>query len=339
MKLFKKGCFREEDYMYSSAKLAAMSLSLIGDDTLAALCACPGAPEMFSRLGESGITPEYTDGRPDIEKTLTGYLAGKYSVLSEFIPDKEPAQIMLARYDCHNLKAAIKCGVLGIDPAPFFIGCGSVPAADIAAMAESGDFSGLDEAMAEAAKAAREAAMSLAPARYADALLDAACFECMKRAADRLGCEPVSSLLSLKADLTNFVTALRILKFGNPETAADLRTDSFVTGGKIAASAFASAADRESALKLVSAVLGEEESEKLASVVASADIDGVGTACDRIFLCRAASVCAMRLTGIYPVIDYVIKLEYCVKNLRIIYYGLESGRDGASIGEELRTIV
>ena len=339
MKLFKKKKYREEEYMYSSAKLASMSRSLIGDDSLVSLCSCDSAEKMFERLPEFGIHPEYTGSRPDIEKTLTLYLAGRYSELAGFLPDSEPAEIMRSRYDCHNLKAAIKCRVLGIPAEPFFISCGSVSPQKIEAMTESGDYSSLSPAFAEAAAAAREAADALAPARYSDALLDRACFANMKDAADRLGCEPVSSLLSFKADLTNFVTALRILRMKNPNAAGEMKNDSFVPGGKIDSALFAGVSGASEAFSLLGRVLSEAEAERLAPAVSAGDVDRIGAEADRLFLRRAAEFCRRRLIGIYPVIDYMIKLEYGQKNLRIIYYGLESGKSGPSIGEELRLIV
>lgn len=333
----KKGTYREEDYMYSSAKLASMSRSLISADALAGLCSSGDAGRMFDRLGEFGITPVRTDGRPDIESSLTGFLAGRYEELASFLPDAGPCRIMRSRYDCHNLKTAIKCRALGIPADQFFIDCGSISAEKIIQMTDSGDYSELPSAYAAAAAEARRAADSRAPARYSDALLDAACFTDMKECADAFGCEPVSDLLSLKADLTNCVTALRIVRMKNAAAAEGLRTDSFVSGGKISPDVFRAASSRDEATSALSAVLTSDEMDLIPSE--DAGIEAAGAAFDRIFLARALSLCRRRLTGIYPVIDYVIRLEYEVKNLRIIYYGLESGKDAGSIGEELRISV
>jgi len=333
----RKGSYREEDYMYSSAKLASMSRSLISADTLAGLCSSGDAERMFDRLGEFGITPVRTGGKPDIESSLTGFLAGRYEELASFLPDAGPCRIMRSRYDCHNLKAAIKCRSLGIPADQFFIDCGSFPAEKIAKMTDGGDYSELPAAYAGAAAEARRAADSRAPARYSDALLDAACFTDMKESADALGCVPVSDLLSLKADLTNFITTLRIIRMKNEAAAEGLKADSFVPGGAVSTDVFRAASSRGEAISALSAVLTEDEIGRIPSD--DAGIEAAGTACDRIFLWRALSLCRRRLTGIYPVIDYVIRLEYEVKNLRIIYYGLESGRDAGSIGEELRIIV
>lgn len=326
--------------MYSAAKLAALEGTLIKDDFLVALCGASYPDEFQSRLREDGITPRYAAGAFDAELTLTSYLSEKYELLAGFIPDPEPRLILQARYDFHNIKTAVKCRLLGIDPSPYFIDCGTVPPDKIAGMAKSRDWSELPDGMREAATAADKETTGSARPRQADVILDSACFSYMKKLADGFGCRPVSRLLSLKSDLTNLVTRLRIFRISNKPAVERFLKDSFVAGGKVSLKKLASCAGPEEVFGLYADILTPGELAALSySSSQGSDPGAASAACDRVFLSRAEECGRTSQLGIYPLIRFLTRTEYGVKNLRLICAGLESGKSAEALREELIILV
>lgn len=343
--------YSENEYMFTSAKIAAMSAGLIGRDRLLSLTDETDAEAVTERLKEFGYgvsgdreisedTGVETGASVDAEKLLTDKLSAVYGEITEFCPDKELLDLIRLRYDCHNVKTAVKCGYLGVDPAPYMIDCGSVPAATVAEAAkkkEKGCWDFLPENTFAAAEKASEELDVSGSARTVDALLDAACFADMLDYAARVGFAPAERMLKVRVDTTNIMSVLRIMRIKNPDTAASLREDSVYDGGYIPAKLLKKAGSPADLAELA----GDAGYELLAETLKNAAPDGASLErasadADREFLRKLASETEFRMLGAYQLMDYVVSLEYEIKNLRIILSGKQSGMDPQTIRERLR---
>lgn len=334
------GKYSEYDYMFSAAKLAVMLTSLAGPEKLEPMVEARTLSEAADRLSEFGITPVRTPNGLDVEATLTEFTAGKYALLREFCPDSELVDVCRLRYDCHNVKTAIKCRALGADAAKFVIDCGTIPAAQVITAAteyREGAFGFLPEKMAAAADRAVAELDATGAARTVDVLLDAACFADMKSAADAVGFAPACELVRRKIDLTNLLSVLRIGRIRRAETAASLLADSLVEGGTISTDRLRAAADPAAV-----ALLAEEggfartaQAIRTAGTGASV-LETVAAAADADFLARVRELTHFRQLGAYPLVAYVIGLEYEIKNVRIILSGKQTGADAQTIRDRLR---
>lgn len=332
--------YSEGNYMFCAARLACALGGLAGAEKLDPLADAPSFTEAAERLAELGITPVRDAGGINVEATLTEFTAAKYAELEEYCPDSELVDISRLRYDCHNVKTVIKCRALKTDAAKYVIDCGTVPAARIISAAEKfteGAFAFLSPNMAAAADRALRELDATGSARVVDVLLDAACFADMRAYADAVGFDPVCRLVRMKIDLTNIVTALRLLRIRDSDTAAALMKDSFIEGGSIPVTALCAVKKPESV-----AMLAEEAgyaSLALAVRTRRADASGlelIAAAADSAFLAETERLTHFRQLGAYPLVDYVIRLEYEIKNLRIILSGKVTGADAQTIRERLR---
>ncbi len=327
--------YSEAEYMYASAKLASLSGRLASPGRLQALCDARSTAELYDRLAELGVSAVCEGGSPDAEKTLMSYLSARYAELDGFIPDPEPLRIMRLRYDCHNLKTAVRCRYLGLSPDPFFIDCGNIPAAKVKDAAEAHDYSEIPGRLGEAARTADARLSESGNSRDTDVALDRACFEDMREAAGAFGFEPASRLLSLKIDHTNILTRLRIFEMTNPDAARLCEEDSFLDGGSIPVPALAACASGEELFAAVGRVLGPEFGSALAAQAASGN-EAVSAFLDRCFLSEASACAGSSQLGAGPLLRYAVSLESSVRNMRIIISGVGAGTDPDTLRERLR---
>lgn len=343
--------YSENEYMFTSARIAAMSAGLIGRDRLLSLTDEANAEAVTERLKEFGYGTsrdreisedpgEETGASVDAEKLLTDKLAATYGEIVGFCPDKELLDLIRLRYDCHNVKTALKCVYLGADPAPYMIDCGSIPAATVAETAKKKEKNCWDFLPAKSSAAAGKASEELdasGSARTVDALLDAACFADMLDYAAEVGFAPAERMLRIRIDTTNVISVLRIMRIRNPDTAASLREDSVYDGGYIPAEKLKNAKTPAEVAKLAESAGYELLAETLKNpTFDGAALERASAEADREFLRKLASETEFRLLGAYQLMDYVVSLEYEVKNLRIILSGKQSGLDPQTIRERLR---
>lgn len=328
--------YREEDYRYAAAKVAAMSCELIPDQRMTDLVRARDAADVMSRIAEYG----FDSHDAGYEASLTAYLAARYELLLSFCPSTPLARLCRMRYDCNNLKSAIKCRVGGRDAAPLMIRCGIIPADDIIAAAEKNDFSVFSDVlpnMARAAAMASDAIEKSGNSRTVDSLIDRACFADMRAAARETGIREVMMLLERKTDETNLLTAARVLRLRDAGMRRAVFDDSVISGGKID---MAKLRDADSMGALADLAAGAGYSDAAAALRGAgsdaASLEHVAHAFDNDFLAAVGSVTDMRLLGAYPVIGYIVSLEYEIKNLRIILSGIAAGDDRARIEERLR---
>ncbi|MCQ2427764.1 MAG: V-type ATPase subunit [Clostridia bacterium] len=327
--------YSESDYYYSAARIAAKSAKLLGYKEMSELCDSKDLSSALDRIREAGISVVSEGDRPDIDLTLTAFAAESYAELSSFLPDPEAVKIFTARYDCHNLKTAVKCRYMGIDPSPYYIECGSVAVSELSAAAESHCYDVFPDTLKKAAENADKALYENGSIRALEASLDAACFEYMSYVCEGLKYRKVKALLGLKVDLTNILTAYRLRALKNSDTAKALLSENLLSGGTVPLACFSCdglpSVDTQKVSEYlpVGAMKRIEDSAK----------DGPGhlsVVCDRVFIDEVKNVCGMEQLGILPVARYIISLEYEIKNLRIVLSGISAGTSPEKIREELR---
>ena len=324
--------YSENEYYFAAAKIASMSRRLMTAGDLFSLAESGSTAAAFDRLTEFGITTVSDGNRPDAEATLVSFASGAYRELSSFLPDRQLLSVITAKHDVHNIKTAVKCLYTGADPSLYLTDCGLVPAEAAISAAESRDFSAYPALIASAASSAVSELYASGLIRRFETFMDAACFEYMTKEAEALGSDAVSYLLALRIDLINLVTAKRISRLSNPPEG--ILDESLIAGGRIKKTFFENAGN-----SLPFGEFGDIYGrEPAASASTASDISApeLAKAADRIFLGSTLSLCGREQLGILPVICYLVRLEYQIKNLRIILFGLSEGRPSEKIREELR---
>ncbi len=327
--------YSEYEYMYSASKVSSLSGTIADDNRLLGLCDSKNVSELYDRLGELGIHPVLESGKIDDELTLNSFLSNRYTELERFLPDEEPVKIMRLRYDCHNLKTAIKCKFLGLAPENYYIDCGNISCKNITDYCDKHDFSSIPGQLGKVASSAEKELESTGNARELDIALDGACFSDMKSAADSFGFQPASELLALKIDLTNLLSAFRIWEMTNKDTASVFSERAYVHGGNIPITELQKSDSYEGISSLVSDTIGSEFDKEL-NIRLNDGLESASMYMDGYFINRSRSLSSKSLLGAFPVLGYIISLESEVKNLRIILSGVRSGADADTIRERLR---
>ncbi len=331
--------YREEDYRYAAAKVSAMSLELIPDARMHELADARDTADVMARIAEYGFDASAGD---DTESVLTSYLAERYETLLSFCPSTPLARLCRLKYDCNNIKSALKCRAGGRDAAPLMIRCGVVPADDVIAAVEKNDFSGLSALLPNMAKGAEAAADALGKSgssRTVDSLLDRACFADMRAAAKATGIREVVSLLERKTDYTNLLTALRTQRLRDGELRRAVFDDSVIWGGRIGMSELRDAADAKAVAKLAEDAGYTAAARAISAAGKDAEaLERVSLALDNDLRSTVDGITGMKLLGAYPVMAYIAALEYEIKNLRVILSGIAAGDDRSLISERLRLV-
>jgi len=327
--------YSESEYYYSSAKIAAKSARLIKEREMSELCDSPDLASAADRVRGFGIPVLLTDDKPDVELTLTSFAADSYKELRSFLPDPEAVSIFTARFDCHNLKTGIKCVYMGVDPEPYYLNCGSVGSKALKAFAEEHDYSAFPVKLAEAASRLDKKLYESGNIRELESGLDSACYSYMSALAKELSYKPLSELLKLKIDLTNILTVFRLLALKNSDTVSMLLQDSLLAGGSTEEKCFID----NGKPCFPDALVGKALSHEAAVRIKEASKNGLGElSCeiDRIFIEATKEKCGGPLLGILPVAEYIIMLEYQIKNLRIVLSGISAGASPEKLRGELR---
>jgi len=324
--------YSESDYAYVSARVRAMEVGLIGKERIGALLEMKTADEVLEALFSAGF-PRVTreDGSVDDEAVLAAVMREGISVLSPLMPDPSLLFTLQYPYDCHNIKAIIKCRAAGVDTRSMLIDMGSVPTARLLDRVAEGDYGVLPTHMGEAVPALLAAYARNKDPREIDLALDRACFLDLADAAR--GFAFAERLVRANADLSNIKTCLRLLRMSNTYLAELLFARAFVPGGTLEerffTEAFASGESRLADLLVTtpySRVLLTEGQRTLAKVERNADDHLMG------------ELARVRYTpyGAEVPLAYLMGLQTSLKNLRILLNGKRAGLDRDALCERVR---
>lgn len=324
------------DYLFGSANIRTLENAIIGRERIERLLNTKTTSEAWELLSDWGVNiVRNSDGNPMREETLLGILKGAYARLMELAPDSDALRLWLYPYDCNNLKAAQKAFVRGIDPTSMLFDFGTIPAANIVKMVETGNYEGLSTAMCKAAQEAMEEYSKTKNPQVIDLIVDKACWADMLAAAKASGEGSVIRLVQTKIDLLNTMIALRILRMKSGEVGKVLFAEAFLEGGKLTRERMIDAmANGEDAL--LALVRHSEYSAFAEKFLMS---DGALSTAEKLADNYWMSLILENKfvpAGLEVMIAFLAAHEYEVKNLRIVLSGKEAGIAVATIRERIR---
>ncbi len=317
------------DYLYVSARIRALENGLIGKDKINTLLAARTEEELIAALRAAGVAP--TRGA-DMEAALLALLREGKETVRRSVPDAALVHIIEYPYDCHNIKSYLKAAYRGVDPYPLLIDAGSLPAEKLAEALKADNLCVLPQHMAAAIPAAREAFARTADPREIDFLIDRALFADLSVSA--AGLPFAEKLVSARADLTNFIICLRLLRGKNSRIAAALFDKAMLPAGTLPAGFFAKAFE-------------QGEGELLSMLAVSTPYGRVAAGADKRTLAEIERLADDHLMSLVREVKYLSfgaeiplaylwGLETSIKNLRILLAGKKAGLDGDTLRERVR---
>ena len=311
-----------------------MEKSLAPRDCLLRMISADDTESAAVYLREYGLELTSLDAEAR-EDVLVSALGQGISEIEKSAPSPEIFAFFRYPYDCSNVKSLIKCRARGIDPDKMLFGIGSAPVKTLKDGFERNDFSALPEAMAKAAPEAEKAYAETKNPCFIDFILDRACFEDMASLAKRCELPFVKAIVDSRADMTNFMIALRVLRMNRENYANDLLNSALVEGGKIGKENFKKAA-----------ALGEDELialakragySKLSKLATGTSLSEAERLCDNEKL-AVISAGRRKTFGAEIPLAFIAALEAQIQNIRIVLAGKDAGIPSETISERIRDL-
>ena len=328
---------QQSAYMYATSRMRALENGIVGRERIEHLADAASMDELYARLEEYGVTL-IRDERGSVlsEPTLQGILENALKDVLEAVPVPELYDFLRYPYDCHNIKAAIKCHLRKLNAAPMMIALGSVSVAEVVKMPESGDFSLLPAAMAQAAAQAVTASATTANPRAIDLILDKACYADMLACAKMGGDDVHIGFVRTRIDLVNLMICLRLVRMKAGEQGEILLDQALLAGGMLDTAKLMQAY-REGEDALIG-LLARTEYDRFADALRQSDKTAASAErlADDFFMEQVRKVKYTTFGASVPA-AYFYAQEYAVKNIRIVVAAKNAGLKPETIRERIRT--
>ncbi len=283
--------------------------------------------ELYRLLSDNGITTVLGEnGESGVEGSLKALLSLAYTDVLGSVPSPELFTVFTYPYDCNNLKLAIKCSVKGVSADAFLLPYGTVPPETLAEAIRKRNFSAFPSNMAAAATEAFDAFAKTGSAQEIDLLLDRALFRDMK---DSVAVNPIDSfrtLLEIKADNVNILSAVRVSKLGGGYSFFER---AYVDGGSLPLSLFKKAFDGGLSA-FAEALSGNERYKAVTEVLKepSVSITAAESVAEGIYYGFIRNTFSVQ-SGAETVAGFLAATEAEVKSIRILLAGkrLSKGAD------------
>lgn len=331
--------YNYEDYIFLSSRINALSASLIGNERLEDMLRARTLSEFYRMLEDSGVKAEKNRyGELDLDGAVNRRFTDLFLSVLNDVPQKQLFSVFTYPYDCHNLKAAIKCAEKGIKAEELLLPLGSVPSEKIQECVLSGNFSVFPQNMANAAEEARSVYARTRDPQAIDLVIDRACFADMKETAEENPVGFFKEALRAKADQVNILTALRLIRMPSVQT-DELMRRAYVCGGSLGEEFFSDILTQES----------EDREQVLAEKLIYSGFDKLGHAMSGVHIelseaeriCNESYIAALEaageaLAGAETVAVYLARLETEARNLRILLAGKKAGYGEKELSVRLR---
>ncbi|MBQ9388504.1 MAG: V-type ATPase subunit [Lachnospiraceae bacterium] len=219
-----------QNYICLSAMLRARETRLLTAEKAARCCDAPSFQEAAKLLTECGYADMEKLGEAQIGETLENRLQSIFSEVYRLSPEKEPVDIFLAKYDCHNAKAIIKAEGAKSSPEAFLSRAGRVSPEKLKYAFNEENYRDIPPVLAAAMSEAKEILARTSNPQKADIILDRAFFHEITELAAKLGNEYIAGYVRLLIDAANLKTLVRCLKM---KKNADFINDALICGGDI----------------------------------------------------------------------------------------------------------
>lgn len=325
---------KDTEYMYASAKIRAAE----GKDTARArmdrLVECRSVPALLAAVVDLGFLEE-GDAPDTLKDALRHALDHAVALVQNAVPEPEIYHFLLYKYDCSNLKVALKASILGKDYSELYFCCGTFPVDGLTERLAEEDFTGIPAHMAEAYVEARDTYAKTGEVRVIDLTLDRACFADIADNVEKYSVPLFVRYAAARADLTNLQTAQRLAAgHAVPETASALMKRAYVPGGTLPLALFFAEDGSVRDYEALADVLEDDALRALLTKVLS-DRKPPDGAFDN-YAYRLFADLRFQAFGVEIPFWFLLIREAEIKNCRLIEAGLYAGLKPEEIRERTR---
>ena len=235
---------KERDYIYASTRVRAAGGKGTADERLRSFTGAGSVDELTALIRDAGLVAEdLLPSATDLSSTVSAALDSAVRLVVSSVPDPSVYGFLLYKYDCNNLKVAVKENITGQYSGNLLFTCGTVAPEKIKECVRDRRFDGIPGNMAKRASEAYDEYEQTGEARIIDFLIDKGCFEDSAVSAKETGVALFGDLISKRADIVNVMTFLRVHLSGIPSGAIPSVIErASVSGGVIPVERFLTAA-------------------------------------------------------------------------------------------------
>lgn len=323
---------KDTDYLYISTRLRSLENRLLNRDRMERMLEAKDNAEAAKILSECG----YDGLDPICETALNTSLASHrdevFREVSEYCPNKNLVDVFRLKYDYHNAKVLLKCGIAGADPTPLLIDAGIYSPEQLKKLLQGDESTNISGTIKEALSHANEVLSATGNAQRSDFILDRACYEDMLHMAERSSSDFLLGYLRLQIDALNLRCAVRSLR---QKRDMDFLKNALLPGGNVGIEQIAVLCLSGGELSSLFSGLLQEPAALGDQVKAGGRLTEFEKACDNA-LGAYLKDCHMIPFGDGVVVAYLAAKENEIMAARIIMSGRLSGVKTASIRERLR---
>ena len=200
----------------SVARIRARENTLLSDQDLQNLMACPTYSECIQSLLDRGWGPTENDTP---EELLSMEKARMWELINGMLGSGDAQTFAIFRIspDFHNLKAAIKETYAQKNVPHIYMDGGTIDISVIRKCAADGDFGVLPLMMMRSAEEAREVLFRTGDSQLCDVIIDKACLDSMQKAARASGNTLLKDYAELRCSAANINIAIRACRAGKDE--------------------------------------------------------------------------------------------------------------------------
>lgn len=323
---------KDREYVCASASLFASDALLTPKERLGRYMDAQSPEALRATVRELFRLP--TDTERDVYSLV---MEKAVNTIKNAVPDFSVFAPLLLKYDCTNIKAAIKAYFLNADCRDMLFGYGTQDPEKILKMAENHQFDSLTPAMAKACLEAVHCYNETKDTFSIDLLIDSACFEDMHALAKMAENPLIERIVSIRADEANIMAAIRISAFSIPEKAKlSILKRAFVAGGGFSLDSLIS---KDDFIAQAEDIAIKTSKSRNAGIIRSALNEDGFAAKEKIFEEAVLSLCnefRYKAFGPEVAVRYILIREAEMMNCRIIESALARNLPSQSIKERLR---
>lgn len=327
--------YKDTDYLHVSARIQAMSVSMIGTETYEKLLDAYNINEAFKVLTDMGYGGISVENPYEFEKLIEADRAANYKFIGDYVKDYSVIDFFRIPIDYKNIKAVLKAEYMGISPDSMLSEGGKSSAEEMKEAVTKREGKALSDTALAAISESIKALEDFGDPQMIDLICDRACYkELLNLAVNSSGSFLVDYFRG-KVDIINITSFLRCKKMKKDLSFFEKVYIPNVKGG-FELDFFTSGYNNESLSDFGQKLMGTDYSEigKLldsSPTVTGQELDSVS----RSFEDKMIEQFSYIPFGIEVVFSYMLKKEREYQNLRFILKGRMAGIDAHSIRSRL----
>ncbi|MEQ2456406.1 V-type ATPase subunit [Flavonifractor hominis] len=324
---------KDTDYLTISARIRAMENRLVTRERMERMLEARSDDEALKVLAECGYEELPALTNRGLDEMLSKARQALYRELKGAVPDRRLVEVFQIKYDYHNAKTLVKAAALGIEADRLLMDGGRWSAAQIHEAFQRDSLRDFTDPFRRAVVQAKEVLSAGGDPQLADFVLDAACYEEMRAAAEGTGSAFLQGYVRLLIDATNLRSAVRAARMGK---GSEFLSQVLLPGGNVEVRTLT---DRRGG-DLATVFRGGPLSEAAAAGAAltapgSGELTGFERMCDDAVMAYLTQ--ARRIPfGEQAVAGYLYARETEATAIRTILSGRMAGLDADIIRERLR---